>query len=333
MFDYKPFKLDKPELLQVYTNGLLPSGWKEHLFSGGWFKIFLPKSLSGFELPLSEGLDVLYHTAAVQGSLGWRVNLGAGAGYFAGSMPETLASQIFRNDKALISGSGATTGSAFRKGDFWLVNGTWNFCTGADIATAFTVNALLEDGTYRTFVLPPQQVIVHTHWPYSALKATATFTIEAKDVKIPESFAFTIGTLQPYTNYPLYRLDFLSFARFCMSASLLGLAHCFLQHVSEFLSSEPISPNDELNNLSHAIQHWRNDLYTLADQVYASLSSQSIVSAEDSVRGLTSKYKNLLEQLSFKIVQICGMSIFQSHCLPFHAAMDFWLAGKHFLCR
>lgn len=330
MFDYQIFKLEKPVLLQVYTTGLLPTQWKENLFFGGWFKIFLPKSLGGFELPLSEGLKVLYQTAAVHGSLGWRVNLGAGAGYFAGNMPEETSSQIFSPRHAVISGSGSATGSASRKGHHWEVNGRWNFCTGADIASAYTVNAITDSGAIRTFLLLPEQVQVQKSWPFEALKATATYTIIARRAIVQPEYSFQVGDLTHYQHYATYQLDFYTFARFCMAASLAGLAQCFSSHMKDYLIQKNYS-DQNLETFDHVLSEFQSRL--LEASISLSDTSTNFQSAQEAVREVTLHYKQILENLSFQLLQSCDMSIFRQDSLPYQAAKDFWLAGKHFLCR
>ena len=71
-----------PEVtLESYTSDRLKESWIELLTTEKAFHLFVPKQFGGLELSMSQGILALTSVAKIQGSLGWVLNLGAGANY------------------------------------------------------------------------------------------------------------------------------------------------------------------------------------------------------------------------------------------------------------
>src|SRR5438046_2687674 len=62
------------QLAQPVVRGLI-----EH----GLFRIWIPRAYGGFELELAQALQLYESAAAIDGSFGWAVMIGAGGGLFA----------------------------------------------------------------------------------------------------------------------------------------------------------------------------------------------------------------------------------------------------------
>ncbi|GCD77217.1 hypothetical protein JCM31826_06990 [Thermaurantimonas aggregans] len=335
MLKYSVFNVKSINTAEINLRSELPERWQNELKQGGWLRIFLPKALKGAQLSLPAGLEVLYKTAKINGSLGWRVNLGAGAGFFAGSMPFETAEQVYGAPDAVVAGSGSATGKASRQPFGWKVSGAWTFCTGALSATAFTVNAKLPKGEVRTFILHPDQISVVKNWPYWALKATETYAIEAKDALVPYEYSFTIGQYNNFPDYSLYDLDFMLFARFCMSASLLGMAAGFLEEYkkaeikdSEFGVAFAAEKDFELY---HSI--FKSELWNLASEAKKVEKPSDQKSLNSSLQKLIKRLKPLMEIKSLEMMQTIGLEA-MNETLELHQKWkDFLLAGQHFLYK
>jgi hypothetical protein len=63
--------------------------------------------------------------AKADGSCGWVAMLCAGAGWFAGFLPPTLAREVVATPRMCLAGSGAATAVAERTADGWRINGRW----------------------------------------------------------------------------------------------------------------------------------------------------------------------------------------------------------------
>ncbi|MFN4299782.1 MAG: hypothetical protein ACK4EX_08650 [Thermaurantimonas sp.] len=335
MLKFSAFNIKSINTAEINLRSELPEQWQNELKQGGWFRIFLPKALKGEQLSLPAGLEVLYKTAKINGSLGWRVNLGAGAGFFAGSMPLETAEQIYKAPDAVVAGSGSASGKASRQPFGWKISGAWTFCTGALSATAFTVNAKLPKGEVRTFILRPDQISVVKDWPYWALKATETYAIEVKDALVPYEYSFTIGQHNNFPEYSLYELDFMLFARFCMAASLLGMAAGFFE---EFNKTEIKDSDLETRfsavkdfELYHTI--FKSELWNLASEAKKVEKSSDQKSLNSSLQKLIKRLKPLMEVKSLEMMQYIGLEAMNETRELHQKWKDFLLAGQHFLYK
>ncbi|MCX7769231.1 MAG: hypothetical protein N2110_09470, partial [Flavobacteriales bacterium] len=320
-------------LLQAYEGPSLPEAWETELTTGPWYRLFLPRALGGEQLSLAEGLNILIQTAAIHGSLGWRVNLGAGAGFFAGCMDPATAREIYAGPGALVAGSGAPKGWAKRHKNGWRLSGTWKNCTGALKATTFTVNAVTEGGGILSFALKPEEVKVIRNWPYFGLKATHTYTIEVKEVFVPEGRTFKIGSINHFPNYPLYNLHFTTFARLCMGASFAGMAACVAQHAQSPEVMESVDSRD-FQRITHKLHqettNIKNIILEVAEKIYSEIPAEP-QKEEICLPGILLQKISDIKALSWDLFQAGGM-ILCTERLPVHQALrDLWLAGQHFL--
>ena len=226
--------------LDTYTARALPADWRSQLYAHRWFKLFLPTAYGGLALPLPTALDWLYAAAACQGSLGWVVNLGSGAGYFWPFLAPAVAEAVFGPAEAVIAGSDRATGTAIPKDAGYQLQGVWASCSGAAHATHFTLNARLPGGEVRTFLLERGEVSCTDDWTVFGLTATSSWQVAVSGVIVPEERVFDIGTVRhPDLGYPLHRLAFDSFARYCLLATLLGLGSCCCGQVRQALPVPP----------------------------------------------------------------------------------------------
>src|SRR4051812_23260818 len=108
------------------------------------FRLWIPRSLGGDELPLPASLEVFEAASRLDGAAGWLVTIGTGGGLFAAQFDEETAREIFGPPEALIAGSGAPCGTAVRSKDGYRVEGRWGYASGAHHATSFTANCVLD---------------------------------------------------------------------------------------------------------------------------------------------------------------------------------------------
>lgn len=322
---------DNPNhLAEAYRGPSLPTTWEERLSKDGWYRLFLPHALNGFQLKLSEGLEFLVETAAVQGSLGWRVNLGAGAGFFAGSMPLATAKEVFGKPQSLISGSGAVSGLAQRVSGGFKLSGMWMHCTGALHATAFTFNARTDDKRVRTFIVMPEKVVIQRHWPYWALKATETYPVTVSQAFVPEEFVFEIGAINQFPDYALYNLDFMVFARACMAASFAGMALCVSRHALQEFSSPKFSA------VRAGAEALKKKAITLREILFLEAKKSEACDKtcnEILLRQFLNPVMCEITETSWQMFKEGGMELCREDSLTHQALKDFWLAGRHFLNR
>lgn len=319
------FKRDKNTLLATYRNGALPGAWLDELFRKKLFKLFVPARYGGLELDLAEGLQHIHDAAAVHGSLGWVVNLGAGAGYFWSFFDHKTAGEIFSPENAVIAGSGATTGKARRTEGGYQLEGTWDKCSGAAHATWFTVNAALKDGRVRSFAVPRREVTVNPSWKLFALKATSSHAIEVNDLFIPNRYCFEIGRIRnEYAEYPIGKVPFEAFARLCMTAAMLGMVSGLCRHLqTEFEGNKQIL--DFSHHLKQETDEHFHQVLTYARRLY-----QDPEQPEGFPTGSIGKE---IYDHCCRLFYSEGLRIADEESLSHYAWRDLLLASQHFLLK
>src|SRR5690606_17986842 len=155
------------------------------IYANNWFNIWVPKSLSGGEYNLVDGLILLEELAYWDAGFAWTVTLCSGANMFAGFIEPNTAISLFANPKICLGGSGASSGKAKQEGDNYIITGYWKYATGSPHLTHFTLNAevisennevILENGEplILSFLVPRDQVLVHYDWDSFGLECTAS---------------------------------------------------------------------------------------------------------------------------------------------------------------
>ena len=224
----------------------LPKDAVDSLIKEGYFKLFIPKALGGLELNLIEACELLKETAFINPSLGWVHNLGAGANYFCGFFDKPTATEIFKPHNVITCGSGRPTGTYKETSRSFILNGSWDKCSGANFATYLTCVAVSEINPkeLKTFILPSKEIPLTDDWNTFGLKASSSYSFALKQQSIPKNFEFEINTIKSFHTYPIYDVPFELFARICLSATFEGIALRFI----EDLSNEIRNPNETFKN-------------------------------------------------------------------------------------
>lgn len=218
------------------------------IYEHDWFRLFVPRSLGGLEMPLPNALQILEATAYADGSFGWALNLGAGAGLFAAYLDPALSKTVFQNVHACVAGSGAITGTAEDHGEFYIVNGQWQYASGSSHATMFSANCTIQSSqaysaqpdqnstpTFRSFLFFPDEIILKRSWNAYGLKATASHDFEIKGIKVPKTRVFNLLEPAPYEQGKLYQFPFLQFAEITITLQTSGIALHFMDEFQKLL--------------------------------------------------------------------------------------------------
>ena len=187
------------------------------------FKMFLEKSLEGLALDLQTGARWIENAARLNGSWGWLLGIGVGGAYFSHYLPETVRMKFFFPKEALIAGSGKPAGEVVKKGNKWLLNGSWDYCSGSEQASLFT-GVTRKDGEISAFILPISKVEIERNWDAIGLDLTCSHRITVVNAEIEEDFFFDLSG-QPFSSgYPLSSYSFDLFARACFVPVVTGIA-------------------------------------------------------------------------------------------------------------
>ncbi|APA68706.1 acyl-CoA dehydrogenase [Janthinobacterium sp. 1_2014MBL_MicDiv] len=210
----------------------------------GWLSMLAPRSAGGAELPLPQVVRLEEAVAAVDGSMGWVLTLCAGAGWFAGFLAPGMARSIIGTPRVCLGGSGAATGHADEEGDGYRITGSWDYASGAPMATHFTLNAQLRangvpllDGAgkprIRAFLVPAAQVQPVPSWNSLGMRASASHSYRIDGQWLGKEHGFTISPDTATADGPLYRYPFYSLAYVTLAANVAGMASHFMKLAEE----------------------------------------------------------------------------------------------------
>ena len=204
-----------------------------------WFNLFVPTQLNGLGLSLPKALHVEEALAYSDGSVGWTVTLCAGAAWFFGFLHPDIRQLIFSNKNACLAGSVKLSGIAHKTGDGFLVNGKWDYATGAPFATAFTANCILHENdkplldtagnpVIQSFLFLKEEVKINKNWNRMGMMPTGSHGFSVTDILIPATRTFIIDS--SYANLPdaIYHYPFLALAQTTLAVNTSGMAMRFL---------------------------------------------------------------------------------------------------------
>jgi alkylation response protein AidB-like acyl-CoA dehydrogenase len=209
----------------------------EALYDAKLFKLWVPRTAGGLEVSVPDALRVFETVAEADGSTGWTVMIGAGAGIFGGFLQREAARAILGGREDVIAGSGAPSGRAMRVDGGLRVSGRWQYASGAPHATWFTANCVIvreeRDGqpVIRAVAVPRSQAQVIETWDVTGMRGTGSHDIAFDDVVVPDEHSFSVFDDAPIEQGPLYRFPFTSIAVLSFAPVALGIAR---RALSEF---------------------------------------------------------------------------------------------------
>lgn len=210
----------------------LPTSLFSALAEAGLFRLWLPRALGGPELSPLDFMEVVEATAEIDGSVGWIVGNGAGAGRIAGYVPEEVARYYFDDRHSFMVTATGAVGNAVPVPGGYRVTGRWPYGSGIHGATAVAglcaVSA--EDGPPRQIMclVPASAVTVFDTWDVSGLRGTGSCDWAIKDVFVPEEHAFSFPDQRATQPGLVYRLPSLSTFTWSVSVVPLALARACL---------------------------------------------------------------------------------------------------------
>ena len=170
----------------------------EAMTEAGLFRMTVPRSLGGWELPLHRFGEVCQTVAAADGSVGWCVSQNGGIGRESGYLPREGAEEVFGDPAAVLAwGNGPATASRVEggyrlNGRFVFASGirhaTWTGAHDAPIVDAAGQPVLDEQGRRRvaTLFFRPSDVELTDVWRVSGLRGTGSDTYTVTDLFVPE---------------------------------------------------------------------------------------------------------------------------------------------------
>ena len=310
----------------------------ETIYNQKWLRIWIPKQYNGLGCSFGEGLKVLQQVAEIDGSLGWLVTLCSGANFFSRNIVTDQALEIFTNEKVCFGGGGMLGGTAEKEGDKYLINGLWNYATGAPYLSHFTLNAqITEKGTplfkangepeFLSFVLDKEQVELIPSWKSMGMVATASHSFKVTNQYVPESRAFVYNKF--YVDDSISRIPFETFADLTLLVNYLGMAQHYLEESHRI---KEVSLQQELKAYLLGTTQKVND--------YAENTEQMLLSNNQLDAGFIAAIHNFGEAvveeliiLIIKLHQLLGVRASVTESEINQIFRDFFTATQHFNFR
>jgi len=299
-------------------------------YDHNWFKLFVPEVYGGPGLMLPEILRLEEAIAAADGSLGWTVTLCSGAGWFAGFLDPELAKEVFADPKVCFAGSGAVSGTAIRVENGYLINGSWNYASGALHATVFTANCVLKNShgedmldemgnpQVKSFILKKDEVTVISGWSYFGLVATGSHSFKVEEVTVPLNRTFEINKdIQVKT--PGFDYPFLQLAETTLAINSLGMAQHFISLTKDsftkrsgqkrYTADQKAFFEKELIRCESEVHKVREEFYTLFDQSWDQLLHHAVIEAEllSAVSAISRKLAHCCRRAADELFPYCGL--------------------------
>ncbi|HEY2540365.1 MAG TPA: acyl-CoA dehydrogenase family protein [Stellaceae bacterium] len=209
----------------------LPPRVVDALIEGGFFKLLIPRSLGGAELPPLVYVQVLEEIARTEPSTAWSLGQNSGCSMTAAYLDPAVAREVFGPPRGILAwgpdlpggGRGVTVGGGIR------VTGRWGFATGSRHASWLGAHVPIfdEDGTpqinpngrpyVRTVLFPKSSAEIIDNWQVIGLRGTGSDSYAVDDLFVPQRYTCSrdnpaerreSGTLYCFTSGMVYAMGF-----------------------------------------------------------------------------------------------------------------------------
>jgi alkylation response protein AidB-like acyl-CoA dehydrogenase len=215
------------------------------LAEGGFYKLLLPKSIGGAEVPPAVFLGVLEEIAKGDASTAWCLGQCGVCAMVAAYLDPAVAHEIFDPPQAVLAW-GATAGEARAVPGGYRATWRWNFASGSHQASWLGAHVqivepdgkkrLKPDGkaAVRTILFPVKAATFHDVWDVVGLKGTGTDDYAIDDLFVPEKYSsLRDDTSERREAGPLYQISSSMMYGICFAAIAVGVARATLDAAIE----------------------------------------------------------------------------------------------------
>ncbi|MCJ7840967.1 acyl-CoA dehydrogenase [Lederbergia sp. NSJ-179] len=215
------------QAMYIDYSGVIPDTLLQWLYEQKLFKLFVPEALGGKMLELPDALRVFQKVSEIEGNAGWLTAIGSGGGMFVPNIQKPLVEHLFKDEKAVIAGSGYPNGEVRKIDGGYIVSGEWKYCSGSSFASFYTANSTTENGEIISFIFMPNQVEIIEDWNALGLRGTGSHTIRVRNALVSEEYTFQLAVQQNEYAGPVHRFPFIPFSQASFTSVCLGIAMHF----------------------------------------------------------------------------------------------------------
>jgi indole-3-acetate monooxygenase len=195
----------------------LPEPVVEALARRGLFRLLLPRSLGGAELPPAHYVPVIEEVAKFDASAAWCLGQACGCTMTSAHLKPEVAREIFGGLRGIVAWGPPGPAEARVAPGGYRLTGTWSFASGSHHATWLGAHVAVfgEDGSpllraggspvFRTLLFPKESAVMTDTWHVVGLRGTGSDTYSVTDVFVPEDYAVERSAeARPREPGPLY---------------------------------------------------------------------------------------------------------------------------------
>jgi alkylation response protein AidB-like acyl-CoA dehydrogenase len=186
---------------QMEVNRRLDDQLVEDMEAAGLFSVVVPKLWGGCGLGPHELNKVVELIATADISTAWVTGFYNFHNWFLCRYPREVQEELFA-DRASVRCAAilSSPGMAERVDGKLRVNGRWGYATGIVHASHALVPVII-DADMSWVIVPRDQLELIDDWDVAAMAATASVTIVAKDVVIPDTWALPFGQMMSASDH------------------------------------------------------------------------------------------------------------------------------------
>ncbi len=183
----------------------LPEPVVDALAECGLFRLLLPRSLGGAELPPAAYVPVIEEIARHDASTAWCLGQACGCTMSAAFLMPEAAREIFGGPRGIVAWGPPGPAEARVAAGGYRLTGTWSFASGSHHATWLGAHVAVfgEDGAprlrpdgnpvFRTLLFPKTSTLMTDTWHVVGLRGTGSDTYTVTDLFVPEGHAIERG--------------------------------------------------------------------------------------------------------------------------------------------
>jgi indole-3-acetate monooxygenase len=227
----------------------VPPRLVDELVKAGCYRMAVPASHGGTELPMPEMLAVLQALASADASVGWLVGQAAVAQLVFSRFPQPTFDEIYRLGPDVIgAGAVAPKGKALRTDDGWRFSGEWPFVSGCAHASWFYGQCLVagdaqeavdpEIPPMRVMVVPMATADVQDTWHTLGLRATGSHHVRVVGGRCSELRSCSMHTAEPWLAHPIYAVPAIEYGGMVVAAVAIGIAEGAISDMLEIAATK-----------------------------------------------------------------------------------------------
>lgn len=233
---------------EIEAGRRLPADLAAGMAQAGLFRIALPKSLGGYELPPADIVATIEAIAQADASAGWCLMIGSTTAVSLAWLPHETAAEIFSDPAIITGGVFAPMGKAVVEDGHYRVSGRWSWCSGsANCQWLFGGAMIHENGQLRTLadgrpdarmmIMPRADVDLLDTWHVAGLKGTGSGDMAVKDLLVPRERSVSLVADRPVEQGALYLFPVFGLLAIGIAGAASGNARAALDALKSGLSA------------------------------------------------------------------------------------------------